>query len=322
MKNIGFYLPHLDIQGSGVSMFDYAYYNEKILGNKSYFFYDENHINTHPLAIKKFSENLTIIPLQNTSNVSSKMKELQEYCKLLKLDAIYIQKCGKNDGYYIEGIPNFILCVGLEKEPHGIYAYASEWLSEYCSKGTIPFVPHMVHLPNTNENLKSKLNIPEDAIVFGRTGGPYSWNIPFVNEVIVKILNEDSNKYFLFAGTNKFIEHPRVIFHEPFSDLLYKRKFINTCDAFLHARFEGESFGLSIAEFSICNKPVITFADSRERNHIFTLGSKGLYYRNPQELYLLLKEFKKDNEKDWNAYKNFTPEKVMSKFKEVFIDKI
>ena len=36
MKKIAFYLPHLDIQGTGVSSYDYAHFNQTILGNKSY----------------------------------------------------------------------------------------------------------------------------------------------------------------------------------------------------------------------------------------------------------------------------------------------
>jgi hypothetical protein len=328
MLNIGFYLPHLDIQGTGVSSYDYAYYNEKILGNKSYFFYDEGHQWSHPLAIEKFKNNLTTIALVKTESMSSKMKELEEYCKLLHIDAIYIQKLGfiKNEAF-VENIPNFIHCVGLYNEKHGqSYAYVSEWLSEHCSQGKHPWIPYMVSLPDTHEDLRKDLKIPQDAIVFGRTGGPYSWNIPFVNDVICKILMEYPNVYFLFANTPKFINHDRVIFHDPFSDLLYKRKFINTCDAFLHARFEGESFGASVAEFSTCNKPVITYKNSRERNHIFVLKDIGFYYTNKEDLYQLLKDFIKDlptiKKRDLNAYKDFTPKKVMQKFKKVFIDSL
>ena len=40
-------------------------------------------------------------------------------------------------------------------------------------------------------------------------------------------------------------------------DLNYKVKFINTCDAMIHARAMGETFGLAVAEFSKKNKPVI-----------------------------------------------------------------
>ena len=52
-----------------------------------------------------------------------------------------------------------------------------------------------------------------------------------------------------------------------------KVKFINTCDAMLWARSGGETFGLSIAEFSIKNKPVFC-ADVGSRAHMSFLKNK------------------------------------------------
>ena len=37
-----------------------------------------------------------------------------------------------------------------------------------------------------------------------------------------------------------------------------KVSFINTCDCMIHARTDGETFGLAIAEFSTLNKPIIS----------------------------------------------------------------
>ena len=49
MKTIAFYQPHLDIQGTGVSNYDYAHFNQVILGNKSYMICDKDCKHTHPL---------------------------------------------------------------------------------------------------------------------------------------------------------------------------------------------------------------------------------------------------------------------------------
>ena len=125
-----------------------------------------------------------------------------------------------------------------------------------------------------------------------------------------------------FDLVQKFINHERVLFIEPFADLNIKRRFINTCNAMLHARNEGESFGAAVAEFSICNKPIITYANSPEKNHIFTLKDKGIYYNDYSTLYNILNNFKPQPEKDWNAYTAFSPESVMKQFQEVFIDKL
>lgn len=77
----------------------------------------------------------------------------------------------------------------------------------------------------------------------------------------------DKNKLmFLFLGTEKFNkkvnrpeEHPQIIYLPTNSDLRYKEDYIKTCDVMLHARTVGETFGLAVAEFSVRNKPVITF---------------------------------------------------------------
>ena len=320
MKKIGFYLPHLDLLGTGVSCFDYAYHNEKILGNKSFFICDKNDHRTHPASAEKFKKYLNVIELDGKEDMSALRREAIN----LNLDAIYTTKPGRiSEGRFIEDMPSFIHCCGVVNEPHGtVYAYVSKWLSDTCTQGIAPVVPLMVDLPHSTENLREKLNIPQDAIVFGRLGSDGSWNLPFVNDVINFTVQNNKNVYFLLGNTPKFTTHERVIFHEPFADLLYKRIFINTCDAMLHARHEGESYGVAVAEFSSCNKPVLTFSGSPERNHIATLKEKGLYYNDPNTLYNILNSFAPQPEKDWNAYKDVTPENVMQKFKSVFIDKL
>ena len=76
--------------------------------------------------------------------------------------------------------------------------------------------------------------------------------------LVYDIAKHNNNIYFLFVNTQKFCpDLPNIIHLNVIVDLNDKRRFINTCDAMLWARSDGETFGLSIAEFSICNKPVI-----------------------------------------------------------------
>jgi hypothetical protein len=280
--------------------------------------YDKNHPANHTLAIEKFKkQDIQLIELEGNEN----QQELEKTLEKLNVDAVYIQKTGRIDNRFASNKPTFIHCIGVQNQPHGtVYAYASEWLSYYCSNNTIPNVPYMVHLPDHTEDFRSKLNIPTEATVFGRTGGYYSWNIPWVNNTIIKVLEQRKDFYFLFVQTPEFIKHERVLFCDSFADLHTKRKFINTCDCMIHARQEGESFGLACAEFSYSNKPIITYQDSPEKNHIFTLKEKGIYYKNEQDLYNIFMNFKKQPEKEWNAYTQFSPKEVMEKFKKVFID--
>ena len=89
----------------------------------------------------------------------------------------------------------------------------------------------------------------------------------------------------------------------------------------LHARYIGESFGLSCAEFSIKNKPVITWLGSQERNHIDVLGDKGIYYNDSNDILNILLNLNKMeiNNKDWNMYDDYLPVKVIEKFKNIYL---
>ena len=125
-------------------------------------------------------------------------------------------------------------------------------------------------------------------------------------------------------NTIKFCDLPNVIFLPATADMLYKTKFINTCDIMIHARHRGETFGLACAEFSIKNKPVITWNGSFERSHIEILGTKGLYYNTKEELIRLILEcgikINDIRSKNWDAYsEKFNPTAVMNMFNNVFI---
>jgi hypothetical protein len=181
-----------------------------------------------------------------------------------------------------------------------------------------PVTPHMVTLPFCEENLRDSLNIPSEAIVFGRYGGKESFDIPFVYDVIKKILAERDDIFFLFMNTNVFYEHKNIIYLPGNSDMVYKRTFINSCDALIHARDRGETFGLTCGEFAICEKPVITYGKSYENEHLLILKEKAVIYNDSDDLYNIFNSFTvgKYDMKE-NGYMFYNPENVMKIFKEV-----
>jgi hypothetical protein len=310
---IAFFSPHLCLRGTTVAMHDYSFYNQEILGNESVAIHERDHQYNNETVIEKFEKHTQVISIDGIGELDSVLEK--EKC-----DAVYIIKTGKNDERIAHACKTLIHCVGMQNDPHGdVYAYVSKWLSDACSGGNIPYVPYMTDLPNVDEDLRGELGIPEDAIVFGRSGGHDTWNLPFANPVIDAVLRNNPNIYFLFQNTPVSFRHNRILHIEKKADLIYKTKFINSCDAMIHARHEGESFGLACAEFSLRNKPVITWLDSKERNHIEVLGSKGIYYSSPRDMFDALCVFKKEPEKDWNCYRDFNPEDVMKKFKEVYL---
>ena len=171
--------------------------------------------------------------------------------------------------------------------------------------------------------MRKKLGIPSDAIVFGRYGGFYEFNIECVHYIIDFITNENNNIYFLFANTNKFCnEKKNIIFLDKIIDLNEKSEFINTCDAMIHARLMGETFGLSIAEFSIKNKPIIT-CHAGYKAHLNILKDNCFIYNDANSLYNIFNHIYNNINyiilKDWNMYKNYSPEIIMNEFNEKFI---
>jgi hypothetical protein len=183
----------------------------------------------------------------------------------------------------------------------------------------IPVIPYIVKMPNCDENLRSVLNIPVDAVVFGRHGGETEFNIPITYEAIKKYLEMNENVYFLFMNTTKFYHHPRIIYLNMNIDLIYKVKFINTCDAMIHARQMGETFGCAVAEFAIKNKPVIT-CRCGDLEHVHILKDKAIIYNSTETLIEIFKNIKTiiKTKPDWYGYTQFTPERVMPLFKNIF----
>lgn len=329
--NIGFYSNQLCVRGTEVAMYDYAHYNEILLGNKSIILYNEECVNNDIEAINKFKKRFNVIGLKNTSFDGSNELDPNKITSALtveiqknKIDSLYIIKHGRRDGILPLNCKTLIHVIGTPSfnEAHGsVFAYASDWLNDNFAEGKFPVVPYMIDMPNTDLDLRVELGIPNDALVFGRNGGSDTFDIPWVKKVIYDLLQRRKDVYFLFQNTDKFYDHPNIIHLSKTSDMIYKTKFVNTCDAMLHARFIGESFGLSCGEFSTRNKRVITWFGSPERTHISILGDRGIYYTNEKDLFEILNNYKKENPKlDLNCYRNYSPENVMKKFYKVFIE--
>ena len=324
MLKIGFLGDNLPISGGNVCIYDYALGNKNILHNQSIILAAKDKI--HPLVYEKLRKDIDIL-------LYSSQEELETWIKDLHLDAIYQLSA---DGNYIpyygiktlihyvfqcSPIKNQLLLGGHSNEIRS--TAVSKWLAQ--RDGFDIYVPHIVWLPPTTENLRKELGIPEDAIVFGRYGSYDTFDIDWVKQALIELKNEH-NIWFLFMNTKQFwigaqsYRPDNFIFLPASTDLYEKRKFINTCDAMLHARSRGETFGLAPMEFSFCNKPVYSWFGSPERAHIDQLGDKGVYYSNAEELKALIYAHKKEyNQRDWNCTLEFAPEKVMKKFEEVFL---
>jgi hypothetical protein len=313
MKNIIFHSNQLGLRGTEVALFDYAFYNKKILGNESIITYNRNSINNNSGAIQRFQKFFKVIPYEKFSEVDNII------CNM-SIDLMYAIKSGGRDEAISQCVPTMVHAVFpvSPKHIHGAsYAFLSNWLSRVCSNNLIPYVPPIIELPNEDADMRDFLGIKKSSIVFGCYGGSNSFDIQFVKKVVVDVVDIRDDIYFIFMNIDKFADHPRVIFLSGSSDAVIKVKFINTSDAMLHARMLGESFGLACGEFSIRNKPILTFAGSRDTNHIEILGKKAILYHNYQDLFLILTNFSPSEMKiqSWDCYsKLFNPSSVMNMF--------
>ncbi|SHG40098.1 hypothetical protein [Chryseobacterium sp. OV279] len=315
-----FHENELNYRGTSIALYDYADFNERYLGNESLIVYDKTSTTNHPLGIEKFSKRFNVIGY-------SDFKEVDDLISKNNIDLFYAIKNGDIDHIETKECKTCIHSVFKHFEPHGdVYAYVSEWLSHEMTGSKYPFVPHMVNFEEgTNQDLRKDLNIPPHAKVFGYYGGHASFNILFAQQTIEKIASKYKDVYFIFMGVDSFVKKrwwksapSNIIFLPPSSDIIMKQKFINTCNALLHARERGETFGITVAEFAIKGKPVVAFADPPEKAHISHLGNQAYYYRNEKELRDILLDADLSRSAE-ELFRKFLPHPVMDTFKEVFI---
>ncbi|WP_347218645.1 hypothetical protein [Chryseobacterium sp.] len=316
-----FHEDELNYRGTSIAVYDYADFNERYLGNESIIVYNKNSKTNHPLGVEKFEKRFRVHGYSDFSEVDQLIREDN-------IDLFYAIKNGNIDGIDTKECKSGIHSVFKHFEPHGdVYAYVSEWLSQEMTNSKYPYVPHMVNFDSqTNEDLRTELHIPKHAKVFGYYGGHISFNILFAQQTIEKIASKYKDVYFIFMGVNPFIKKKwwksapsNIIFLPPSSDIIMKQKFINTCNALLHARERGETFGITVAEFAIMGKPVIAFANPPEKAHITHLQDHAYYYNDSKDLQNIIL----DADLTLSAkelYEKFLPHPVMDTFKKVFID--
>ena len=356
-KKVAFFMRNFTGRGVERSTYDYAHYNETILGNKSYIFAytleyhasfkDEHAYPTSRHQVDDFKKRFgDVIELNG-------FDEMATYIPLLDLDFFYIQPDGREEPVYRFGDKAFwgkcrtiMHCVFTTNVPQADYNLTISHFLNLKYDTTLPVLPLIVSISEHYQeevansrrttdgtgdlgNMRAELCIPEDAIVFGRYGGHNQFNIPLVHNMILHTVLQPkhSNIYFIFMNTDPLFAEIHMDFYHPnirylpfSSDILTKIRFINTCDAMIHGRYMGETFGLAIAEFSSLNKPIVT-SNQGDIEHIMILREKALVYANDKHLYHIFTHLREltawNKENDWNAYREYTPERVMRLFDQI-----
>jgi hypothetical protein len=308
MNKIAFHTNQLSIRGTEVAIYQYAKYNEDILGNKSVIF---TFPNRDMSAYEKFKERFEVVILE--------WWDYEQYLTDNNFDYLYLIKMGVNDGYCLTKIPTLVHAVFRFNDPHGHkYFYVSDWLAkDQGYNAETHSLPHICEkLPPSEYNFREVNQIPLNATVFGGYGGSTEFNIESVKNAIRDVVRKRDDIYFIFMNFTPFDEHPQVKFFPGNYDLKEKSAFVDACDAMIHARSGGETFGLAVSEFALENKPIITYGLSGERSHIEILGERGIYYKSKEDVYDIfsnLKNYIKHNDY-YTPYLQFSPEIIMNKF--------
>jgi hypothetical protein len=313
MKVVGFHSNELNIRGTNVALYDYALYNEELLGNKSYII---SNANSDLTALKKFQDRFDVF-------LYNEFKDSYKFAKEKDIEYVYYVKAGDRDGKEIPNTKSLIHAVFQHKDPHGdAYAYISKWLA---IKMDMPeqYIPYIVTLPAPKLNYREKLNIPDNTIVIGRHGGYTEFDLPFVHNAVYKTAQTRDDIIFLFMNTQQFAPaHKNIIHVNSTYDLQNKSNFIDTCDYMLHGRNMGESFGLAVGEFLYNDKPVISWTGGNDQNHREILKDKGVWYSSYEELLNTLTNIQRStaSAKTYsNLVKDYSPERVMIRFNDIFL---
>lgn len=301
----------LNYRGTTNAILDYAKYSEEILNHDVVIGYDES------IAYEQDMGNEADV----ISNVKSKFKlvncndyNINKVVDDEKIDLIYKLDSGEYIKYDNEVKLAHHAVFQFRNE--SITAYISKWLSSVMSNNEIPYVPHIVELPKPTKDYRQYFNIPKDAVIIGRHGGYKTFDIQYVKEYISENIDKN-NVYYLFMNTEPFVNHKKVIYINRTNDKQKISNFINTCDAMLHARIRGESFGLAIAEFLYHNKPVIACYNGVDKNHHTLTDYLYLDKLMLHDMINNVKSFKGDYK---SSIKNFTPKRVMKSFQKHFLE--
>jgi hypothetical protein len=311
-----FYTNTLNFRGTTVATSDYARYNREILGNESIVAYDRTleygkGWGTESSVVSELSKEFPVFGCDQI--------ELERLIENESADFAYFMRAGRAE-HLPSGCRTGVHAVFQCYEPHGNrYAYISEWLSRRMTAGAFPFVPYIVDLPNPTGDYRELLGIKKGQTVIGRHGGFGTFDIPWVKQTVLELANKSDRFVFLFLGTEPFVSHPNVKFFSEVHSPQIKANFIQTCDAMLHARSGGESFGLAIAEFLFLNKPVLAWQGGTDLNHTEMLAGFNTLYESPDDLMFKLNSIGDFRFEFAKRVEDYRPSKVMKIFENVFL---
>ena len=243
---------------------------------------------------------------------------LDDIARRYGLQLCYISKWGIPDDLVTTTIPCIVHAMFNCCSPHGdLYLAVSEYMKAKC-RASCEVLPCCIQLLPAKRSLRQELDIPANAFVFGRHGGYDQFDVDFVKQAVSSFSAANADVYFLFMNTHPFVAPSRhIIFLEGDPDLQARSDFVWSCDAMVHGRTDGETFGLSCGEFSLANKPVLT-THHGDLAHVHTL-QPAVFVATDKEEYLhnmaLVKKLAgSPSTQRFDAYTRFSRATLAAKF--------
>ena len=318
MTTIAFLVRELHLRGTCVASYSYADAAETVLGHRPIVFFDLR-ARHDSRAAERFGRRFSLVGYESED-------DLDRLLARERVDLMHVQKGDRRDCRIARAAPTAVHQVfpAFARDAHGsAYAYISCWLARVCAGDRGPCVPYIVALPPAAGDLRHELGIPADALALGCHGGADSFDLECARRALAAALERRRDLWFVGLNLTPFLKHERAVFLPGVFELKRKRAFLETCDAMLHARARGETFGLAVAEFSVANRPVLTPANTRERAHLEMLGDAALLYRGERDLLrqLLALDRAELKRRDWDRYSAaYAAAPVMRRFQSVFVD--
>lgn len=310
-------------RGAEVALYDYAHFFELLTGGISYIASNEgNSMVGKPKFEARFPGRVFILGGDTT------FAFLAEF---LRLDAIYtIQGETAFDFHLLPAQETTVrlLVHGVFGGTRGSHTTANAVIHPSVPRCTcMPVVNHIVFANESHSaapSLRRELNISESALVFCRHGGADTFSIPEARAAVCAHARAFPRDVFLLLGTSNVdceMGSPNIVHLPKTTDLLYKARFLSSCDACVHARADGETFGLAVAECSLAGLPVITYAypPAGADAHLRMQGHLAITYSSGDDLGKVLTSFNtsahhENAEAYRKIYEAYSPDAVMHEF--------
>lgn len=250
-----------------------------------------------PEVIERIGNQFDLFPYRFFSEIERSQKSF---------DVAYFQKSGVRDGNILK-IPSIVHSVFQEYDPHGdIYIYISQWLANKMNASR--FTPRFLYkgfrgrisgcsnafrfdyLPLASDVPRFENRQERDRFVILRYGGPDSFDVPWVQSELIRFIDDHKNSIALMVNTNQFCHHERIKFLPKFTTSEERNSLLASSDICLHARRQGESFGLFLVEAMQAGKQILSWAGGIDSHHVDLLRGTGALFSNNHELYKKLSQ--------------------------------